>query len=305
MNNKEKILEIKGLKKYYKLGRKHIVKAVDGINIDVYKGEIIGIVGESGSGKSTLGRSILNINPVTDGKIIFNGIDITDKKQYRKNRDSITSDMQIIFQDSTSCLNQRRNIYEIISEPIRIKKNYKSKKEILDYVIKCAKDVGLSEEDLQKYPAEISGGQRQRVSIARALTLRPKLIVADEPIASLDVSMQAQIVNLFKHLKNDHGITCVFIAHDLSMVRYISDRIAVMYKGKIVELGNTKEVYENPIHPYTKVLIASRLNTNPKYKNLALIGNYNEADEEFCFANSELIEVEKNHFLSKTINFAN
>lgn len=299
MDNREKLVEIKGLKKYFKLGRKSFVKAIDGIDLDIYKGEVIGIVGESGSGKSTLGRSIININDVTEGSIIFKGINITDKKEYKKNKHDLTKEMQIIFQDSTSCLNQRRDIFSIISEPLRIKKEYKKKADLIERVLYCAKSVGISQEDLSKYPSEISGGQRQRVSIARALTIEPKLIIADEPIASLDVSMQAQIVNLFKHLKNEHDMTCIFIAHDLSMVRYISDRIAVMYKGKIVEIGSVKEVYENPIHPYTKLLISSKLIANPKFKNLNIVSSYDENDSQFNFKNSELIMINEDHFVYK------
>ncbi|MGL4990479.1 MAG: ATP-binding cassette domain-containing protein [Sarcina sp.] len=297
MNNREKILQIENLKKYFKLGKKNSIKALDGINIDIYKGEIIGIVGESGSGKSTLGRSIININNVTDGKIIFEDIEITNKKIYKSKRKYITKNMQIIFQDSTSCLNQRRNVYDIISEPLRINRVYKSKEEILNKVLSCLKKVGLSQEDLYKYPSEISGGQRQRVSIARALTLNPKIIIADEPIASLDVSMQAQIVNLFKKLKDEFNITFIFIAHDLAMVKYISDRIAVMYKGKIVELARAKKICEAPLHQYTKLLISSKLLANPRHKNLEIAQNYNENDEVYHFKNGEFIETDDHYVL--------
>ncbi|WP_297520768.1 ABC transporter ATP-binding protein [uncultured Clostridium sp.] len=292
-----KVLEVKNLKKHFSLSRKSIVKAVDDISFELYNGEVLGIVGESGSGKSTLGRSIIKIHESTGGSIKFQGIELNNKREYKQNKDKITTDMQIIFQDSTSSLNQKKNILSIISEPLRIKGICKSKKELLERVKKTAQSVGLTQEDLFKYPSELSGGQRQRVSIARALILKPKLIIADEPIASLDVSMQAQIVNLFKHLKNNHDLACIFIAHDLSMVRYISDRIAVMYKGKIVEIAKADELYKNPLHPYTKLLISSKLVANPRYRNLNIVSSYEEDDKVFNFDKSELIEVEKDHLV--------
>lgn len=294
---KNKILEVNGLKKYFLLNRRKVVKALNDVSFELYEGEVLGIVGESGSGKSTLGRSIIKIHEATEGSIKFQGLEINSKKEYRKNKDKITTDMQIIFQDSTSCLNQKKNVLDIISEPVRIKGLYKDKGKIKEEVLKAIKSVGLTEEDIYKYPSDISGGQRQRVSIARALMLKPKLIIADEPIASLDVSMQAQIINLFKHLTKDHDLACIFIAHDLSMVRYISDRIAVMYKGKIVELADSNELYNNPIHPYTKLLISSKLVANPRYKNLNIVNSYDETDEVFNFEKSSFQEIEKNHFV--------
>ncbi|MGL5821443.1 MAG: ATP-binding cassette domain-containing protein [Sarcina sp.] len=300
MHNNKIILSVREANKKFKLGKNAYIKALDDISFDLYEGEVLGVVGESGSGKSTLGRSILRINEINTGRIEFEGINIASRKEYNKNKDKITSDIQIIFQDSTSCLNQRRNILNIISEPLRIKKLYKNKEELYKKVVEVAKKVGINEEDLYKYPSEISGGQRQRVSIARALIVKPKLLVADEPIASLDVSMQAQIVNLLKELKEKEHLTALFIAHDLSMVRYISDRIIVMYKGKIVELGKTQEIYENPIHPYTKLLIASRLSVNFKNSLLLIETVFNEDDEEFNFKNSKLIEVCEGHFVRKS-----
>ncbi|MGL5764047.1 MAG: ATP-binding cassette domain-containing protein [Sarcina sp.] len=300
MHNNKIILSVREANKKFKLGKNAYIKALDDISFDLYEGEVLGVVGESGSGKSTLGRSILRINEINTGRIEFEGVNIASRKEYNKNKDKITNDIQIIFQDSTSCLNQRRNILNIISEPLRIKKLYKNKEELYKKVVEVAKKVGINEEDLYKYPSEISGGQRQRVSIARALIVKPKLLVADEPIASLDVSMQAQIVNLLKELKEKEHLTALFIAHDLSMVRYISDRIIVMYKGKIVELGKTQEIYENPIHPYTKLLIASRLSINFKNSLLSIETVFNEEDEEFNFKNSKLIEVCEGHFVRKS-----
>ena len=295
--SENKILEVKGLKKYFPLNRKSFVKAVDDVSLEVYEGEVLGIVGESGSGKSTLGRTIMKIHDASEGSIKFENIELNDRREYKRNKDKITTDMQIIFQDSSSCLNQKKRILDIISEPIRIKKLYKDKKILLEKILKLIESVGLKEEDLYKYPTDMSGGQRQRVAIARSLMLDPKFIIADEPIASLDVSMQAQIINLFKHLVDEHNLSCIFIGHDLSMVKYISDRIAVMYKGKIVELAQADELYENPIHPYTKLLLSSKLSTNPKERNLDTVSPYNENDEIFNFEKSKLIEVKDKHFV--------
>lgn len=296
----EKILELRNLRKSFSISKKIKIKAVDDISFDLYKGEFIGIVGESGSGKSTLGRLIMNIHTPSFGSIIYNNLEITDKKVYKANKKEIVKSMQIIFQDSISSLNSRKNVFQIISEALRINKGYKNKESLKQIVLEMMNKVGLSDEDLYKYPSELSGGQRQRIGIARALIMNPDFIVADEPIASLDVSMQAQIVNLFKNLKNERKLTCIFIAHDLSMVKYISDRIAVMYKGKVVELASTKEIYENPIHPYTKLLIASRLIPDPKFKNLSLQSSYNEKMKGFNFENSKFEEVKKGHWVYKS-----
>lgn len=296
----EKILELKNLRKSFSIGKKIKIKAIDDISFDLYKGEFLGVVGESGSGKSTLGRLIMNIHTPSFGKIIYNNLEITDKKVYKANKKEIVKSMQIIFQDSISSLNSRKNVFQIISEALRINKGYKNKESLKQIVLEMMNKVGLSDEDLYKYPSELSGGQRQRIGIARALIMNPDFIVADEPIASLDVSMQAQIINLFKNLKNERKLTCIFIAHDLSMVKYISDRIAVMYKGKVVELASTKEIYENPIHPYTKLLMASRLIPDPKFKNLSLQSSYNEKMKGFDFENSKFEEVKKGHWVYKS-----
>lgn len=256
----EKILEIKNLKRYFKLGKKEKIKAVDNVSLDIYKGEILGLVGESGSGKSTLGRAIIGINRNGEGEIKYLGETIGEKGN-KKERKLIADTMQIIFQDTMSSLNSRMKIRDIISEPLKIQGKL-NKDEINKKVIEVIYKVGLDESYLESYPYEYSGGQRQRVAIARALTMNPKFIIADEPIASLDISMQAQIVNLFKKLKKEEGLTCLFIAHDLSMVKYISDRIAVMNKGKIVEVGTTEEIYASPKDEYTKLLI----NSMPKIK---------------------------------------
>lgn len=293
--NKEKILEIKNLKQYFKLNKNKVIKALDGISLDVYKGEVLGLVGESGSGKSTLGKSIVGINKITDGEIIYDGINISKNNKLRKKL--ISNSVQFIFQDSTSSLNSRMTIGNIISEPLKIKKIYKNKSEQNEKVYEMMKLVGLNKEFIDKYPYDFSGGQRQRVAIARALSVNPKFIIADEPIASLDVSMQAQIINLFKMLKNNGELTCLFISHDLSMVRYISDRIAVIYKGKIVELAETEELCNNPIHPYTKSLLEAILVPTLKSNDLEMVLDYKYEDEEYLGKEMKWKEIKKGHFV--------
>lgn len=294
--DREKILEVKNLSQYFKIDRNNIIKAVDDISFSLYKGEVLGLVGESGSGKSTTGRSIIGINRPTKGQVIFDEKNIADKKIYKREKKNIGKDIQFIFQDSTSSLNPRMNIGEIIGEPLKIQKLCKSKKERDNKVLELMNLVGLDESYFNGYPYDFSGGQRQRVGIARALAVEPKIIIADEPIASLDVSMQGQIINLFKKLKKERELTCIFIAHDLSMVGYISDRIAVMKNGKILEIAQAKELYENPMHPYTKSLINSIPKPDPKYKN-SYKGIYKE-DIDYS-KGGKLIEISNEHFVYK------
>ena len=297
--NKEKLLEIKSLKQYFTLNNNKIIKAIDDVSLDIYKGEFLGLIGESGSGKSTLGKSIVGINKITGGEIKYDGITISDKKSKRINREIISKKIQFIFQDSTSCLNSRMTLKDIIEEPMKLQKLYKSKKDREKVVYDLLDLVGLDRSSINKYPYDLSGGQRQRVGIARAISTRPEFIIADEPIASLDVSMQAQIINLFKKIKKNNNLTFLFISHDLSMVRYISDRIAVIYKGKIVEVAPTDELYSNPIHPYTKMLIAANLqednssNKKDGFKNKDYDIKYNENYNE----DAKWIEVSKEHFV--------
>ncbi|WP_195989488.1 ABC transporter ATP-binding protein [Clostridium sp. D53t1_180928_C8] len=293
--NKEKILEIKNLKQYFRLNKNKVIKALDGISLDIHEGEVLGLVGESGSGKSTLGKSIVGINKITDGEIIYDGVNISKNNKLR--RKLISNSVQFIFQDSTSSLNSRMTIGDIISEPLKIKKMCKNKNEQNEKVYEIMKLVGLNNEFIDKYPYDFSGGQRQRVAIARALSVNPKFIIADEPIASLDVSMQAQIINLFKMLKNNGDLTCLFISHDLSMVRYISDRIAVIYKGKIVELAETEELCNNPIHPYTKSLLEAILVPTLKSNDLEMASDYKYEDEEYLSEKMKWKEIKKGHFV--------
>ena len=253
----EILLDIKNLSHVFKLGRHASVKAVDNVSFQMKKGEIFGLVGESGSGKSTVARCIMNVYDPTGGSIVYNGVDICDKAAFRKNRKMLQSTRQIIFQDSTSSLNQRMSVADIIAEPMsinRVKPPRGSLRAEAEFQLKY---VGMDSSYLDKYPAELSGGQRQRVAIARALSMEPQLLVADEPVASLDVSIQAQIINLFKHCNDDHGCSILFIAHDLSMVEYLCHRVGVMYRGKLVELAETAELYSNPQHPYTKALLSA------------------------------------------------
>ena len=253
----EILLDVQHLSHVFKLSKHAAIKAVDDVSFQIRKGEIFGLVGESGSGKSTVARCVMNIYKPTAGKIVYQGIDVCDRKEFRKNHKMLETSRQIIFQDSTSSLNQRMKVADIIAEPMSIhhiktaRGNLRAEAEFqLSYV-------GMEASFLDKYPTELSGGQRQRVAIARALSMEPELLVADEPIASLDVSIQAQIINLLRHCNREHSCSMLFIAHDLSMVEYLCDRVGVMYRGKLVELAPTAELYANPRHPYTKALLSA------------------------------------------------
>ena len=294
MENKN-ILEIKNLKQYFRLNKNKIIKAIDDISIEIREGEVLGLVGESGCGKSTLGKSIVGINKITDGKIIYKGINISSNRKLQKR--IVSDNIQFIFQDSTSSLNSRMKIGEIIAEPLNIKKIYKDKKDKDKIVYEMMKLVGLDKEFIDKYPYDFSGGQRQRVAIAGALSTNPEFVIADEPIASLDVLMQAQIINLFKALKNKGSFTCLFISHDLSMVRYISDRIAVIYNGKIVELAETEELYNNPIHPYTKSLLDSILIPEINSSNLEVIWDNISEYKDYIKDGMQWKKIKKDHFV--------
>lgn len=251
------LLDIQHLSHVFRLGRHAAVKAVDDVSFQMKKGEIFGLVGESGSGKSTLARCVMNVYQPSAGKILYNGINICDKTEFRKHHTMLNTNRQIIFQDSTSSLNQRMKVADIIAEPMSIHHIKPPRGSLRAEAGFQLRYVGMDERYLDQFPGELSGGQRQRVAIARALSMEPELLVADEPIASLDVSIQAQIVNLFKHCNREHGCSILFIAHDLSMVEYLCDRVGVMYRGKLMELAPTKDLFSNPCHPYTQALLSA------------------------------------------------
>lgn len=257
----ENLIEVRNLKKHFKVGKGAILKAVDGVSFDIRKGETLGLVGESGCGKTTCGRTILGLYEATEGEVRFEGVNI--HKLSKKEKREFTKEAQIIFQDPYASLNPRMTVADIIGEGIDIHEIYTGK-ERLDKIYELLSLVGLNKEHASRFPHEFSGGQRQRIGIARALAIEPKFIVCDEPISALDVSIQAQVVNLLIDLQNKLGLTYLFIAHDLSMVRHISDRVGVMYLGNVVELSNSQELYENPLHPYTKALLSSIPVPDPK-----------------------------------------
>ena len=255
--NKEILISATDLKKYFPVHKfmsgKQYVKAVDGVSLEINKGETFGLVGESGCGKSTLERTLIRMYDITDGKVTYKGKDITNEKA--KNLQWMKDELQIIFQDPYSALNPFWNVREIINEPL--KKAGMEEKEAEERIEYLLNKVGMSKADMDKFPYEFSGGQRQRIGIARALSVNPEFIVCDEPIAALDVSIQAQVVNMLEDLQNEFGLTYLFAAHDLSMVRYISTRIGVMYLGTLVEVAESNELYTNPMHPYTKALLSA------------------------------------------------
>jgi oligopeptide transport system ATP-binding protein len=248
------LIEVKNLKKYFKVGSKATLKAVDGVSFNIMKGETLGLVGESGCGKTTCGRTVMGLYPATGGEVLFEGVDI--HKLNSKAKKEFTRNAQIIFQDPYASLNPRMTVGDIIGEGIDIHKLYTGK-ERTDRIYELLSLVGLNKEHASRFPHEFSGGQRQRIGIARALAIEPKFIVCDEPISALDVSIQAQVVNLLIKLQKEFGLTYLFIAHDLSMVKHISDRVGVMYLGSMVELAASSDLYAKPLHPYTQALLSA------------------------------------------------
>ena len=276
------LLHVEDLKQYFRISRRQVTKAVDGISFDIYEGETYGLVGESGSGKSTTGRAIIRLYDPTGGKIIFDGHDISGRLN-KEDASYLRTNMAMIFQDPMACLNPRKKVKEIIAEGLEIHHLCNSQEEIDEKVNNILDKVGLSREQATRFPHQFSGGQRQRVGIARALVMNPKLVIADECISALDVSIQAQVVNLMKDLQDELGTTYLFIAHDLSMVKYISDRIGVMHLGYIVETGTTDEIFMNPIHPYTRSLLSAIPHPNPvvEKNRIALTYDKNEAGVDY------------------------
>ena len=257
------ILEVKDLKQYFPISRKFTVKAVDGISFDIMPGETYGLVGESGSGKSTTGRAIIRLYEPTAGKIIFEGQDISGKMSNEAIK-TLRTKMAMIFQDPMACLNPRKKVLDIVAQGLDIHHSYDSIEERNEKVYRMLETVGLSREHANRYPNQFSGGQRQRIGIARALIMNPDLVIADEAISALDVSIQAQVVNLMKKMQKETGAAYLFIAHDLSMVKYISNRIGVLHLGHLVEAGTSEEIFNNPLHPYTKSLLSAIPHPNPR-----------------------------------------
>lgn len=250
------LLEVKNLKQYFNVGRKDEVKAVDDISFQIYEGETFGLVGESGSGKSTTGRTVIRLNNPTGGEVLFDGQDVM-KIKGKKPLADFRREVQMVFQDPYASLNPRMKVRDIIAEGIDINGLAKNEKERNDRVDELLRTVGLNPSHGTRYPHEFSGGQRQRIGIARALAVDPKFIICDEPISALDVSIQAQVVNLLQDLQEEHKLTYLFIAHDLSMVKHISDRIGVMHNGKLLEVGTSDEIYHYGVHPYTESLLSA------------------------------------------------
>ncbi|HDA8370382.1 TPA: ATP-binding cassette domain-containing protein [Staphylococcus aureus] len=297
MKNDEVLLSIKNLKQYFNAGKKNEVRAIENISFDIYKGETLGLVGESGCGKSTTGKSIIKLNDITSGEILYEGIDI-QKIRKRKDLLKFNKKIQMIFQDPYASLNPRLKVMDIVAEGIDIHHLATDKRDRKKRVYDLLETVGLSKEHANRYPHEFSGGQRQRIGIARALAVEPEFIIADEPISALDVSIQAQVVNLLLKLQRERGITFLFIAHDLSMVKYISDRIAVMHFGEIVEIGPAEEIYQNPLHDYTKSLLSAIPQPDPESERSRKRFSY--IDDEANNHLRQLHEIRPNHFVFST-----
>ena len=291
------LLEVKNLKQYFPLGRKSVVKAVDDVSFHIYEGETFGLVGESGSGKSTTGRTIIRLYDPTGGEVIFDDKVISNKKLPKDDKVYVNKHMQMIFQDPMACLNPRMTVMDIIAEGLDIHGLCKSKEERTQRVYELLRTVGLNEQHANRYPHEFSGGQRQRIGIARALAVEPKFIIADEPISALDVSIQAQVVNLLRKLQKENGLTYLFIAHDLSMVKYISDRIGVMHKGKLFELASSDDLYENPLHPYTKSLLSAIPLPDPDYEKTRERIKYDPSIHDYSTESPEWVEIRPGHFI--------
>ncbi len=288
------ILDVRHLSHRFKLTRKLAVQALDDLSFQVRRGEIFGLVGESGSGKSTVARCVMNLYQPTGGEIWFNGVDITDRNQRRKHKKMLERKRQLIFQDSGSSMNQRMKVVDVITEPMRIQHIQTARRTPREEAAFQLKYVGLDGSYLDQYPAELSGGQRQRVNIARALSMEPELLVADEPVAALDVSIQAQIINLFRHLQEEHGFSILFIAHDLAMVEYLCDRVGVLYRGKLVECAPTKALFANPSHPYTQALLSAIPIPDPR---LARAQAAVATEEQAYVLGQKMIEIAPDHFV--------
>lgn len=260
------LLSVRDYRQHFRINKRLTVPAVNGVSFELRRGEIFGLVGESGSGKSTIGRAIMGLYTPTAGEIWFKGRRVSDKREYRRHKRDIQRHMQIVFQDSAAALNPRMRVGDIIAEPLTIHHVHPNRAARNGRIDQLLELVGLHPSYKTKFPGEISGGQRQRVAIARAIAADPELVVADEPVASLDVSIQAQIIGLFRHLQKQHGFTFLFIAHDLALVRYLCDRVGVLYAGHLVEMGPAAALFARPLHPYTRCLVSAIPVPDPRYE---------------------------------------
>ncbi|NLV89455.1 MAG: ATP-binding cassette domain-containing protein [Tissierellia bacterium] len=293
---KEVLLEVKNLRVEFGKRKKRFV-AVDDVSFHIYRGETFGLVGESGSGKTTIGRAIIRLNETAGGEIIFDGKKINGKIDKELDKE-ITRRIQMIFQDPMASLNERAKVEYIVSEGLYNLKNYKTDEERKDKVEKAMLDVGLLPEFLSRFPHEFSGGQRQRIGVARSIVMEPELIIADEPISALDVSIRAQVLNLMADLQRKKGLTYLFIAHDLSVVRFITDRVAVIYKGKIVELAETERLYRNPLHPYTRSLFSAIPIPDPRKERAKKLEVYDPScHHDYDKDPPKWVEIEPEHFI--------
>lgn len=293
--DKNLILEVRELKQHFRINDRLTIKAIDGVTFGIRQGEVFGLVGESGCGKSTFARSVTGIYRPTKGEVFYRGTLVSGKAADAAAVRQRQTELQTVFQDSAASLNPRMTVEEIILEPFRILPNRPDPQTQREKLLQLMKDVGMAQTYLQKRPGELSGGQRQRVAIARALITDPAFVVADEPVASLDISIQAQIISLFQHMQREHGFTFLLIAHDLSVVRFICDRVGVMLHGKLVELAPTKELFSNPLHPYTQALLSAIHVPDPVYERNKKILEYDTKTP----LGSTFEEVSEGHWLLK------
>ena len=296
---RQPLLKVEHLKQYFKVNKSFTVKAVDDISFEIFPGETYGLVGESGSGKSTTGRSVIRLYDPTGGTNTFNGENITGKMTAAQTK-MLRTKMQMIFQDPMASLNPREKVIDIIAQGLDVHHLYQDTAERRDKVYRMLERVGLSHEHANRYPHQFSGGQRQRIGIARALVMNPDLVIADEAISALDVSIQAQVVNLMKDIQKETGCAYLFIAHDLSMVKYISDRIGVLHLGHLVETGSKDEIFENPVHPYTKSLLSAIPHTNPRVEKQRKAVGYDYAKSGIHYENGTRHLVGGTHYVLAT-----
>ncbi|MGE7926389.1 ATP-binding cassette domain-containing protein [Lysinibacillus xylanilyticus] len=295
MSHNEVLVEVKNLKVVFGKGKNKFI-AIDDVSFDIFKGETFGLVGESGSGKTTIGRAIMRINEVTEGQILYHGKKLNGKISKEWDRE-ITQKIQMIFQDPMASLNERAKVDYIISEGLINTKNFKNEADRQQKVRDALLNVGLLPEFSSRFPHEFSGGQRQRIGIARALVMEPEFIIADEPISALDVSIRAQVLNLLANLQQRNDLTYLFIAHDLSVVRFITDRTAVIYKGKIVELAETEKLFSNPLHPYTRALLSAVPEPNPYKERDKVVEIYDPSQHNYDIQPPSFFEIEEGHFV--------